>query len=47
MGYNSGKKKISIHGSKVMICTRKWTKDERMNERTNERTDKPESNKIK
>ena len=28
---------ISIHGSKVMLCTRK------RDERTNERTDKPEA----
>ena len=32
---------ISIHGSKVMLCTRK--RDERTNEQRNERTDKPEA----
>ena len=32
---------ISIHGSKVMLCTRK--RDERTNEQTNERTDQPKA----
>ena len=32
---------ISIHGSKVMLCTRKC--DKRRNERPNEQTDKPEA----
>ena len=32
---------ISVHGSKVMLCTK--TRDKRMNEQTNERTKKPEA----
>ena len=35
---------ISIHGSKVMLCTRKRDKrTNKPNEGTNERTDKPEA----